>query len=130
MSEFHRLRAYLECRGTFTEEEFAFLERLFLPQTLRAGEFRRAIEKIPAYAAGFRDGLQRESAAKEQRIANALSESAEERYEAFLKKYPSIAGRVPQFMLASYLGVSPETLSRIRKHRSREVTREGRTPRP
>ena len=39
MSEFHRLRAYLERKGTFTEEEFAFLEPLFLPRTLRAGEF-------------------------------------------------------------------------------------------
>jgi hypothetical protein len=33
--------------------------------------------------------------------------------------YPSIAQRVPQFMLASYLGVSPETVSRIRKSLSR-----------
>src|SRR5688572_25856872 len=39
MSEFHRLRAYLERRGTFTEEEFAFLEPLFLPRTVPAGEF-------------------------------------------------------------------------------------------
>ena len=193
MSEFHRLRAYLERKGTFTEAEFAFLEPLFLHRALRAGEFlqragdgvaygafvatgclrkyvvdakgrehivqfapenwwigegpgvtpgtpaqyfidavedsnlllfdaashQRAIEHVPAYAAGFRDGLQRHAAAKDQRIVDALSESAEERYEAFLKKYPTIALRVPQFMLASYLGVSPETLSRIRKNRSR-----------
>ena len=79
---------------------------------------QRAIERIPAYAAGFRDGLQRLAAANDQRIVKALSESAEDRYEEFLKKYPSIASRVPQFMLASYLGVSPETLSRIRKNRS------------
>src|SRR5215204_2265979 len=39
MSEFYRLRAYLEGKGTFTEEEFAFLEPLFLPRMLRAGEF-------------------------------------------------------------------------------------------
>jgi hypothetical protein len=39
MSEFHRLRAYLERKGTFTEEEFAFLEPLFVPRTLCAGEF-------------------------------------------------------------------------------------------
>jgi CRP-like cAMP-binding protein len=192
VSEFHRLRAYLEQRGAFTEEDFAFLEPLFLPRVLRAGEFLQragdgvthaafvatgclrkyvidargkehivqfapeewwvgegagatpgtpakyfidavedsnlllfdsvshqlAIERIPAYAAGFRDGLQRHAVAKDQRIVNALSESAENRYEEFLKKYPSIALRVPQFMLASYLGVSPETLSRIRKNRS------------
>ena len=84
-----------------------------------AASHERAMAQVPAYAAGFRDGLQRHTAAKEQQIVNALTESAEERYEAFLKKYPSIASRVPQFMLASYLGVSPETLSRIRKSRSR-----------
>jgi hypothetical protein len=54
-----------------------------------------------------------------QRRVSALSTSAEERYNEFLKRYPSIAQRVPQFMLASHLGVSPETLSRIRKNRSR-----------
>ena len=32
MSEFHRLRAYLERRGAFTEDDFAFLEPLFLPR--------------------------------------------------------------------------------------------------
>ena len=58
--------------------------------------------------------------ARVQRIVNSLATSAEERYEAFLAKYPSIALRVPQWMLASYLGVSPETLSRVRKSRSRK----------
>jgi CRP-like cAMP-binding protein len=193
MSEFHRLRAYLEKKAPFTDDEFAFIETLYEPRALRAGEFmqragdvatrgafvatgclrkyiidakgkehivqfapenwwvgegpgtlpdtpaqyfidaiedsnlllfdaashQRAIERVPSYAASFRDGLQRHAAAKEQRIVDALSESAEERYDAFLNKYPSIALRVPQFMLASYLGVSPETLSRIRKNRSR-----------
>jgi len=36
-----------------------------------------------------------------------------------MRTYPSIAQRVPQWMLASYLGVSPETVSRIRKNLSR-----------
>jgi len=44
-----------------------------------------------------------------------LSASARERYLEFLETYPSIVTRVPQRMLASYLGVSPETVSRIRK---------------
>jgi len=48
-----------------------------------------------------------------------MSASAEERYLEFLKVYPWIARRVPQSMLASYLGVTPETISRIRKNLSR-----------
>jgi CRP-like cAMP-binding protein len=38
----------------------------------------------------------------------------------FMKTFPTIAQRVPQWMLASYLGVSPETISRIRKELSRK----------
>src|SRR5262245_37310559 len=80
----------------------------------------RLLNEVPGYAASFQAGIQRHAAAKDQRIATALSSSAEERYQDFLRTYPSIAQRVPQFMLASYLGVSPETLSRIRKARSRK----------
>jgi CRP-like cAMP-binding protein len=79
----------------------------------------RVIERVPGYAASLRTGLQRHAAAKDQRIARSLITSAEERYQEFVKTYPSIALRVPQWMLASYLGVSPETLSRVRKSLSR-----------
>jgi CRP-like cAMP-binding protein len=72
------------------------------------------------YAAAFRAGLQRHAAAKDQRIVKALSSSAEERYLEFVRDYPSIALRVPQSMLASYLGITPETVSRIRKNLSRK----------
>ena len=81
---------------------------------------QRLLNEVPGYAAAFQTGIQRHAAAKDQRIAAALSASAEERYQEFLKTYSSIAQRVPQFMLASYLGVSPETLSRIRRRRSRK----------
>ena len=73
------------------------------------------IDHVPSYAAAFRTGLQRHAAAKDQRIVNTLTMTAEERYLAFRETYPSIAERIPQWMLASYLGVSPETLSRVRK---------------
>jgi CRP-like cAMP-binding protein len=80
----------------------------------------RLVEKIPGYAAAFRKGLQKHAAAKDQRIVSSLSSSAEERYLDFLSTYPSIATRVPQWMVASYLGVSPETISRIRKKLSQK----------
>jgi CRP-like cAMP-binding protein len=78
------------------------------------------VDRVPAYAAALRAGLQKHAAAKDQRIVQSLSSTAEEHYLEFLKTYPSIALRVPQWMLASYLGVSPETVSRIRKNLSRK----------
>lgn len=80
----------------------------------------KLVENSPGYAAAFRKGLQRHAAAKDERIVKSLSNSAEERYLDFLKIYPSIATRVPQWMVASYLGLSPETISRIRKKLSRK----------
>lgn len=77
------------------------------------------VDNVAGYAAAFRTGLQRHAAAKDQRIASSLSATAEERYTEFLRVYPSIVQRVPQMMLASYLGMTPETLSRIRKNLSR-----------
>lgn len=85
-----------------------------------APSHQRIVASVPPYAASFQTGLQRHAAAKDQRIVSALATSAEERYLQFLDTYPSIAQRVPQFMLASYLGISPETLSRIRKNLSRK----------
>ncbi len=49
------------------------------------------------------------------RINLLLSASAEERYQAFIKMYPDLLLRVPQHLVASYLGITPEGLSRVRK---------------
>jgi CRP-like cAMP-binding protein len=73
---------------------------------------------IPGSAIFYESALQKSAAAKNQRIVSSLSATAEERYNDFLKKYPSLIQRVPQHMIASYLGISPETLSRIRKKQS------------
>lgn len=51
----------------------------------------------------------------QHRITALQSSSAEERYRLFTKQYPEVMLRVPQMMIASYLGITPESLSRIRK---------------
>jgi len=51
----------------------------------------------------------------QKRINLLLSASAEQRYMDFIKLYPDIMLRVPQWMVASYLGITPESLSRVRK---------------
>lgn len=51
----------------------------------------------------------------QNRINLLLSASAEERYLEFIDMYPDILLRVPQTMVASYLGITPESLSRVRR---------------
>ncbi len=52
--------------------------------------------------------------ANQKRVFAQISQSAEDRYHDFLKKFPDLINRVPLHMIASYLGVSRERLSRIR----------------
>ena len=52
---------------------------------------------------------------QQKRINLLLSASAEKRYMNFIKLYPDLTLRVPQWMIASYLGITPESLSRVRK---------------
>ena len=51
----------------------------------------------------------------QKRINMLLSATAEERYIDFIKLYPNLTLRAPQWMIASYLGITPESLSRVRK---------------
>ena len=53
--------------------------------------------------------------AMQRRITSIISSSLEERYAAFNALHPDIVQRVPQHMIASYMGLTPETLSRVRK---------------
>ncbi|RMZ60133.1 Crp/Fnr family transcriptional regulator [Chryseobacterium nematophagum] len=56
----------------------------------------------------------------QDRINSLLGETAEERYLKFIKRYPDLLLRVPQWMIASYLGITPESLSRVRKELARK----------
>ena len=56
----------------------------------------------------------------QNRVNSLLAETAEERYMNFIKMYPDILLRVPQWMVASYLGITPESLSRVRKELARK----------
>ena len=65
----------------------------------------------------FRIVAERGLASQQRRIISNLTQTAEERYETFSNKYPQIVQRVPQYALASYLGMTTEFLSRIRNKR-------------
>ena len=55
----------------------------------------------------------------QDRVLQNISSSAEERYEYFLKRYSDLANRIPNTQIASYLGITPEFLSGIRKTRAK-----------
>lgn len=63
----------------------------------------------------FRLLLQNNYIANHRRITAALSATAEKRYLTMLATYPHLVERLPQHQIASYLGITPESLSRIRK---------------
>jgi CRP-like cAMP-binding protein len=74
-----------------------------------------AFAKIPQLERLFRLRLQNAYIALQHRLIAAHSDSAEARYLDLIARYPTIAQRVPQHQIASYLGIAPESLSRIRK---------------
>jgi len=73
------------------------------------------IEHVPAVAATIKAIDKQNAIATQQRIHAAISQTAEERLEALMENHPEFLQRFPQTMIASYLGVSPETVSRIKK---------------
>jgi len=58
--------------------------------------------------------FERRIAVLQNRIIMLMSASAIERYDHFIKTYPQIVQRVPQRMIASYLGITPEALSKVK----------------
>ncbi|MBD0401510.1 Crp/Fnr family transcriptional regulator [Flammeovirga sp. EKP202] len=76
-------------------------------------------EKKPKFERFFRLVAQKSFAYAQKRVLSNLGKSAEARYIEFQAQYPTIVQRVPQYALASYLGMSAEFLSKIRKRLSK-----------
>lgn len=73
------------------------------------------LQTMPKYETFTRLNITGAYLAMQRRLTSIISSSVEERYQEFITLYPHIAQRVPQHMIASYMGLTPETLSRIRK---------------
>ncbi len=74
---------------------------------------------VPKFDRFFRILLQNAFISMQRRISENMSLPAEERYKNFTKRYPKFEQRLPLRQIASYLGITPESLSRIRKKGTR-----------
>ena len=61
--------------------------------------------------------MHRRAGALQRRVLMMMSTSALERYEYFLETYPQLSGRISQKLIASYLGITPQALSKLRAER-------------
>lgn len=76
----------------------------------------KLLEEIPGYERYHRIIVQNAYVTLQQRLENALGLTAEEKYARLIKHNPEFLNRVPLHLVASYLGMSPETLSRVRSN--------------
>jgi CRP-like cAMP-binding protein len=89
-------------------------EVLMLEQAAR----EKMLEAVPKMERFFRLLLEGKYVATQRRINDTLTASAEERYLGFIRTYPALVQEIPQQDIASYLGITPQSLSRIRKELS------------
>ncbi len=73
------------------------------------------LNKLPKYETYIRLNITGAYIALQRRLTSIISTPIEERYTSYTTLYPEIVQCVPQHMIASYMGLTPETLSRIRK---------------
>jgi len=73
------------------------------------------LKKIPAFERYFRILIENNLIVTQRRLIASFSATAEEKYHKLLHNFPDLIQRVPQHMIASYLGITRETLSRVRK---------------
>jgi CRP-like cAMP-binding protein len=97
--------------STYTIEAIEDSELLLLTASAR----EELMDAVPVFERYQRLLLENAYIALQARVNSALTESAEEKYIKLTASYPDIIARVPQHMVASYLGLTPETLSRVRK---------------
>ncbi|MFT5338161.1 MAG: CRP-like cAMP-binding protein, partial [Luteibaculaceae bacterium] len=75
---------------------------------------------FPEFEAYQRKNLQRHVVSLHKRILNQLQLTAAERYDLFLEQYPKIEQFTPNYHIASYLGITQQSLSRIRVEKAKK----------
>jgi CRP-like cAMP-binding protein len=106
VGSFNQGHASLNNLQALTDTELLLLERADLDEVCRL---------CPTWEKFFRVATQKAYAAITDRYIQSQAMSAEEKYLQLVKKSPTLFQRVPQHYIASYLGIKPQSLSRIRK---------------
>jgi CRP-like cAMP-binding protein len=83
-------------------------------------ELNSMLDKIPALEKFFRHLYQQAYVALQKRVNLRATTSAKERYEELISQHPNIAKRIPLQYIASYLGITAESLSRVRSKMANE----------
>ncbi|WP_378185405.1 Crp/Fnr family transcriptional regulator [Aquimarina sp. W85] len=103
----------------FFNEERAELSIECLENTevlaIKKSDLESLYHKIPKLERFFRIKLTNAFVSMQHRILSSLEKNSAERYTEFLKTYPNLEQRIPNYLIANYLGIKPESLSRIRK---------------
>jgi CRP/FNR family transcriptional regulator len=83
--------------------------------------FEALFKSVPAFDDMFKILMSKALTAQSNRVYTSISSTAEEKYNDFVKKYPTLPSRVPLNMIAAFLGVTRETLTRIRRQSYNKV---------
>ncbi|MGJ1435120.1 Crp/Fnr family transcriptional regulator [Sphingobacterium siyangense] len=82
---------------------------------LQKNDLEKLYLTVPKFERFFRILMQNAYIREQLRVIQNLSLTAEERFDIFLNKYPDVANKVKQKQIASYLGITPEFLSMIKR---------------
>jgi CRP-like cAMP-binding protein len=98
-----------------------FVEALEEAQVLQISrqQLEELYSKVPKMERYFRILVQNAYISFRNRVVSSMSQSALERYQEFTQTYPLLEQRIPLYTIASYLGIRPEFLSRLRKKLSK-----------
>jgi CRP-like cAMP-binding protein len=97
----------------YTTRALADSEILLLPKV----RMEELLERYPVFERYYRIMFQNSLVTHQNRLIEAFANTAEKRYSNFQKKYPQLEQFVPLKYIASYLGITPEFLSKIRRKR-------------
>lgn len=103
-----------EEKSIYSTRALADSEVFYLPKS----DMETLLERFPKFERYFRILFQNSIVSHQYRIIQNFSVTADQRYENFSKRYPTLEQYVPLKYIASYLGITPEFLSKIRRKRS------------